>query len=42
MKVAYGQGWPKTLLKYAAVVVCYGSILIRTIVALTVISLLTL
>jgi hypothetical protein len=42
MKVAYGQGWPKTLLKYAAVVVCYGSILIGTIVALTVISLLTL
>lgn len=42
MKVAYGQGWPKTLLKYAAVVVCYGSILGGTIVVLTVISLLTL
>jgi hypothetical protein len=42
MKVSYGQGWPKTLLKYAAVVVCYGSILGGTIVALTLISLLTL
>lgn len=42
MKVSYRQGWPKTLLKYAAVIVCYGSILGGTIVALTVISLLTL
>ena len=42
MKVSYRQGWPKTLLKYAAVVVCYGSILGGTIAALTVISLLTL
>lgn len=42
MKVSYGQGWPKTLLKYAAVLVCYGSTLLGTIVALTVISLLTL
>lgn len=42
MKVSYRQGWPKTLLKYAAVVVCYGSILGGTIIALMVISLLTL
>ena len=42
MKAVYGEGWPKTLIRYAAVVVCYGSILGGAIVALTVLSLLTL
>ncbi len=41
MKIAYGEGWPATVLRYIAVVVCYGSILLATIAAATVLSLLT-
>ena len=42
MKTAYGEGWPATVLRYVAVVVCYGSILLATIAAATVLSLLTM
>ena len=42
MKTAYAEGWPATVLRYVAVVLCYGSILVATIVAATVLSLLTM
>jgi hypothetical protein len=42
MKTAYAEGWPATVLRYVAVVVCYGSVLLATIVAATVLSLLTM
>lgn len=42
MKTAYGEGWPATVLRYVAVVVCYGSILLANIAAATVLSLLTM